>query len=278
MRAARSFIGTAPPLVSCSGHAHQKFNHPLREQRRHERRQFGAVRARSARAPPRARPDDLQLLAGAYAGDRRSCKFFDVAPELRSISAAAVGREPQAKVNEYALAMKDYATFPPIECVEVDGVMLLTNGFHRVEAKKRIGETTIAAQVHVNGTYQDAQDAAIRSLRANSYGGIKHTNADKRKAVSMALRMERHRDKSDRMIAEMCGVDHEFVRNSRAGGDRRHLTFERPALPKKRVGKDGKRYPAERRIKPKREPFKPTPLPRSPLPTRLRAARRCLKA
>jgi hypothetical protein len=103
------------------------------------------------------------------------------------------------------------------------------------------------------GTYEDAQDAAAA---ADSHDGLRRTNEDKRKVVNMLIRMERHMDDSDRVIANIAGVDHKFVGKLRrilkkqlSVGDRPQLNTEtkRISKPEKRKGKDGKLYRTDRK-------------------------------
>lgn len=148
-------------------------------------------------------------------------------------------------VEQYAMQMKAGAIFPPVAITRVDGELYLTDGYHRTNARQKLGDTVIEAIVQ-EGTYEDAQDAAIASVRANSYGGKKHKDAEKGKAVDMALKMRRHEDLSDRLIARLVGVDHKFV------GKRRKLasTGDNPQLnvtkSKRRMGADGKRRASTR--------------------------------
>ena len=108
-------------------------------------------------------------------------------------------------VTEYAAAMKDGAEFPPVDLKRVDGVLLLTNGFHRRAARKKIGATDIEALIS-DGTETDARLAAI-SADAHADKALRRTNADKRKAVMLALNTPEIADtKNDQAIANLAGV------------------------------------------------------------------------
>jgi len=141
----------------------------------------------------------------------------------------------EVTVGEYAEAMKaDVGVpFPPLT-VYFDGTdYWLADGFHRLLAAQRIGRKNIAAEV----TQGSRKDAAWASCAANQFHGLRRTNPDKRKCVTMALRLRP--EKSDRLVAEHCGVWHTFV------GDVRRELVKITGLPSpsSRVGKDGKSYP-----------------------------------
>lgn len=108
-------------------------------------------------------------------------------------------------IEEYAEEIKD-GTFPPIEVVVVDDKMFVVDGFHRVEACRDAKVKQIKAIVRT-GSKSLAQWLAASSNRKH---GLRRTNADKRRAVKMALQAAPAA--SLREIAEHCGVSHELVR------------------------------------------------------------------
>lgn len=81
-------------------------------------------------------------------------------------------------VGEYAEAMQEGATFPPI----VTFGPYLADGFHRVAAAQEIGLAELDADCR-EGTREDALRYA---LAANSAHGLRRTNADKRRALELA--------------------------------------------------------------------------------------------
>jgi len=110
-----------------------------------------------------------------------------------------------ATVAEYAEALTDGATLPPV-VVFFDGTSnWLADGFHRFLANKRIGAVSLDADVRA-GSLTDAQ---LFSYGANQAHGLRRTNEDKRKAVlgTLALRP----DWSDRAIAKHVGVSDKTV-------------------------------------------------------------------
>jgi hypothetical protein len=108
-------------------------------------------------------------------------------------------------IEEYAEEIKS-GDFPCIEVVVVDDKMYVVDGFHRVEAAREAKLKDIRAIVR-KGSKHLAQWMAASSNRKH---GLRRTNADKRRAVKMALQAAP--DASLREIAEHCGVSHELVR------------------------------------------------------------------
>lgn len=154
----------------------------------------------------------------------------------------------EAAVKEYAEAMKDGQQFPPVHVFQDHDVYFLADGFHRVEAAKQTGATEIACHVHL-GTRRDAVEFA---LGANTKHGIRRTAADKRLAAQIAL--SKFPGLSDRAIAELCKVSVPIVSDVRKNSGVNSDTCEPPqtetaaqiAPPGKRLGRDGKWYPAKR--------------------------------
>lgn len=115
-------------------------------------------------------------------------------------------------VNDYADAMTNGATFPPITVFFDGSDYWLADGFHRYHAAKRAGKATIAVDIH-QGT---RRDAVLHSVGANASHGLRRTNADKRRAVETLLRDEEWTGWSDNRIAKACRVTHPFVGKIRA--------------------------------------------------------------
>lgn len=124
------------------------------------------------------------------------------------------------------------APLPPIVVFGPDsrGKYFLSEGWHRLEANRRAGRTTIMATIK-DGGWKDALEHALGS---NAAHGLKRTNADKRRAVELALK--HWPTWSNRAVADKCGMDESTVRDLRP-------TCGIPA-PETVTGKDGKQYPA----------------------------------
>jgi hypothetical protein len=130
-------------------------------------------------------------------------------------------------VAEYAEAMLRGDRFPPVVVFQHDGDFILADGFHRVKAARRAKLKHILAEVR-----QGARSDALRfALGANHKHGLRRTNADKRRAVEMAIAA--FGNLSDHLLADLCGVSQSFVSNIR-----QQLNAEISSTP--RLGKDGK--------------------------------------
>lgn len=143
-------------------------------------------------------------------------------------------------VAEYAEAMKAQAgsagpapAWPPVVVFWDGREYWLADGFHRVLAARSIGRKNIAADVRQGSR----EDAAWASCAANQTHGLRRSNADKRKAVEIALRL--HSEMTDRAIAGHCGLSHPFVAEIR----RQVVTVTTSGPRQSRVGRDGKNYP-----------------------------------
>ena len=110
-------------------------------------------------------------------------------------------------VAEYADALQDGHAFPPVAVVDDGTTLWLADGFHRVEAARRLGQDRILANV----TPGTMVDAVLIAAGSNAAHGVRRTNADKKRAVAMVLGLPGYQDKSDREIARLCAVTHPFV-------------------------------------------------------------------
>jgi ParB-like chromosome segregation protein Spo0J len=113
---------------------------------------------------------------------------------------------PEA-VDEYAEVLRQGGQFP---CVVVffDGKdYWLADGFHRVAAAKKVGRTEVGCEVRP-GT---RRDAVLFGAGANATHGLRRTNEDKRRAVTVLLQDQEWAQWSDREIARHCGVSQPFV-------------------------------------------------------------------
>jgi hypothetical protein len=114
----------------------------------------------------------------------------------------------KATVQEYADAIADGASFPPVVLFrDADGRHWLADGFHRFEAHKAAGRETIVAEVH----HGDRREAVLYAASANSKHGLRRTQDDKRRAVLALLNDPEWRQWSDRKIAERTATDHKTV-------------------------------------------------------------------
>jgi len=176
----------------------------------------------------------------------------------------------QAVVAEYAAALEAGAEFPAVRVVSDGAANWLVDGFHRYFAHRRLNRVQIKAEV-ATGLLEVAQWV---SLGANKAHGLRRTNQDKAKAVIKALKMKP--EMSDGAIAEHVGVAtntvckyRHSIDDARKLRENKSLTRQNPGLQiadlPRRVGLDGKKYPAKPTISSKaftpiRESTKPTPM------------------
>lgn len=113
----------------------------------------------------------------------------------------------QNVVDDYASAIGDGATFPPVVVFHDGSVHWLADGFHRHAAHAKLGLVDIDADVR-QGT---RRDAILYSVGANETHGLRRTNEDKRRAVMALLGDEEWSAWSDREIARRCVVSHPLV-------------------------------------------------------------------
>ena len=132
----------------------------------------------------------------------------------------------QATVAEYAEAMTEGVTLPPVMLFFDGSNHWLVDGFHRYFAAKQVGFTDMPAEVR-DGTQLDAQWA---SYTVNKDHGLRRSNADKRKAVMGALAHPYGKAKSDNQIAKELGVHHSTV-----GDIRRSLADSASDVPAERT-------------------------------------------
>jgi uncharacterized ParB-like nuclease family protein len=149
----------------------------------------------------------------------------------------------KATITKYAKAMADGAVFPPIVIFEVDGQLILADGYHRHAAYQKLGIEKIAADVRM-GTMDDALLAAVR---ADAHDGLKRTPADKEKAVRALLSSARWREMSDREIGREANVSQPYVSKLRKSINRTdNVISSNGTRMETRMGKDGKRRPVAR--------------------------------
>jgi hypothetical protein len=121
---------------------------------------------------------------------------------------------------------------PPVTVYEVEGKLLLADGYHRHAAAVMLGRRTIRAEVR-HGTFTEALDFVSE---VNLFHGLPLTRAERRRAVEVKLKL--HHDWSDRRMAEELGVSRELVAKTRKNLIEGHQIPNNPG----RVGADGKMY------------------------------------
>lgn len=146
-------------------------------------------------------------------------------------------------VEDYASAMQvdGWGSFPPLGLIDVGGPgeseLVLFDGFTRYAAAQHAGLEQCLATIG-NGTRDDAQWCA---LQANRHNGQRLNQADKRRAIRMALTHPNGRRRSDRHIADLIGCSHRTVARVRSDLE----DTGQIAQSRTRVGGDG----VERRLR-----------------------------
>ena len=198
-------------------------------------------------------------------------------------------------VQDYADAMERGDKFPAVTVFTDGAEYYLADGFHRVEALRRIGKKAVVAELQ-DGNFKAA---LLYALKANSTHGLRRTNADKRHALEMAWNAREELfggEPSQALLADTCGVSYKTVqrflgttgmdnvqtcatpapmRNANNGAipPKKEVSGETPPVrispperpaaapstpPVKRVGRDGKTYTVP---VPKAAPVRMAPTP-----------------
>lgn len=116
----------------------------------------------------------------------------------------------ESVVDEYAEAMIRGETFPPVVLFNDGAAYWLADGYHRYKAAQKAGLHSVSAEFRT-GTRHDALRYA---LSANTTHGLRRSQADRRRAVLIALR--EFGELSDREIGRMVKVDGKTVAKYRA--------------------------------------------------------------
>ena len=106
----------------------------------------------------------------------------------------------QDTVAEYVEAIQAGSKMPPLLVFQDGADYWLAEGFHRLLAYQQAGKRNVLCEIK-QGT---REDAAWASAGANVTHGLRRTNADKRKATEMAIRLRP--DLNDVSLANHCGV------------------------------------------------------------------------
>mgnify|MGYP000931512482 FL=1 len=149
-------------------------------------------------------------------------------------------------VTDYAAEMAEGATFPPVVVFHDGAVYWLADGFHRIEAAKRLGLVDIDADVRAGSQ----RDALLYSVGANAKHGLRRRDEDKAFAVKLLLSDNEWRYWSDREIARACHVSPTTVGNVRRSlsivdSDKRTYTTKHGTVTTMNTANIGKPAPIE---------------------------------
>ena len=124
--------------------------------------------------------------------------------------------QPREQINfivvaDYAEQYRTGAIMPAIEVVTDGEVYWLWDGWHRTKGAEQAGKETIMANVQAG----DLATAQWLSYSANQTHGLRRSNADKRRAVELALSHPKAVTLSDQQLSNHCGVARSNVWNIR---------------------------------------------------------------
>lgn len=116
-------------------------------------------------------------------------------------------------VTRYETTLKAGGTLPPVTVADVEGVLILVDGFHRVEARERLGEGRVEAEI-IKTSKRDAKGMAAM---ANLQHGLPLKNSEIRRAFGLYIEARRHvktrkQLKSYREIGQELGKPHTTIR------------------------------------------------------------------
>lgn len=154
-------------------------------------------------------------------------------------------------IADYAEELSVGTVFPAITVYYDGKVYWLADGFHRVEAARKVGRETIEADIREGSD----RDATLHGIGANARHGLRRTQADKRHAVETLLRNPEWSKWSDRHVAKVANVDHKTVgkiRREVLGGE---IPSDRKVLFRDRQGNQ-----SEMRVRPSTPAAKGTSL------------------
>lgn len=156
-------------------------------------------------------------------------------------------------VQEYMTTLTNGEGLPAIRVYRLeDDTLLLSSGFHRLEAHKRLEREFIAAEI-VTGTRRDAVEYAYEDNRKH---GLKLTNQDKRAFLIARLLDGTWFELSNQELGRRLGVDHKTV----ADWIKKHNESTGENSPVERthtVGRDGKRRDTSGIVEANRKRTKP---------------------
>ena len=143
----------------------------------------------------------------------------DIKTEIKSLQLSDLtldgGTQIRAETNsevvaQYAALITEGVQFPPV-CAVFDGTKyFLWDGFHRLLARFQLAKASGCMMfIDVEVTPGTRLDAVKLALGANSKHGLQRTQADKVKAIGIAL--QEFPNLSDRELGRICAVDPKTV-------------------------------------------------------------------
>ena len=124
----------------------------------------------------------------------------------------------ESVVEEYMELMGEGHRFPAIDLVSDGTTFWLWDGFHRLEAAKRLQKKTLTCAIRA-GTLEDA---IWLSCSANRDNGLPRTTEDKKNIILKLLSHEKWGRKSTSELARHIGVGRPFVTKNRIQFEENH--------------------------------------------------------
>ena len=162
-------------------------------------------------------------------------------------------------VNEYAEVMKERGdeSFPAIVVFHDGADYWLSDGFHRHQAAMKVKLDCLKSRIRSGGR----REAILNSVGTNTNHGLRRTNADKRRAVSILLHDEEWSTWGNREIARRCSVDEGLVRKLKEEQGAASVSADCPQIARK-VERNGTTFEMKTsNIGKKDGGAEPTPLP-----------------
>lgn len=199
--------------------------------------------------------------------------IFDSIAKAKSIAIDSITIDPalqvrvdglnEGTVQNYMAVLENGDTLPAIVVFRLpDGGLLLSSGFHRIEAHKRLGLVEIAAEIR-EGTRQDAIRFAFEDNKSH---GLPLSNKDKKAYMLARLEDEMWSQIGNREIARQLGISHVTV--MRWIEEHNSTGTNVPVTRTQVVGADGRTYNTEkiRQANHAREENVPPAAPVEPMP------------
>jgi len=121
----------------------------------------------------------------------------------------------QEAVNDYAdIYREEEVSLPALEVVDVDGKLVLIDGFHRLAGARQADHGFV--RVTVVEECDLGRALWLASAVNQEHVGVRRSNLDKRQSVMLALKSQIGFEQSTRVLAEHVGVSHMTVSRVRA--------------------------------------------------------------
>jgi hypothetical protein len=201
--------------------------------------------------------------------DERIYRLIEVPTEKAACYSDLQMRQalPQKTIRAYAALMRDGSDFPPLDCAEVEGELLVYDGFLRKQAYLLNGTALIKVRVTAA---EDREQVVLWAVQAQAHEGLKRSNADKEFSVRQLLETERGKAMTAVDIAKAAGVGVAMVSRYRKAIESSESIIkdnsDSSKQPKKVQTSRGLRPRHYKQRKPRLDPRGPVKPPPGPLP------------